>query len=42
LLSIIAVVWPDSGLAVAARDSGITQMFDQALPRFTVAASGMS
>jgi hypothetical protein len=41
LLSIIAVVWPDSGLAVAARDSGITQMFDQALPRFTVAASGM-
>jgi hypothetical protein len=38
LLSIIAVVWPDSGLATAARDSGIRQMFDQALPQFTVAA----
>jgi hypothetical protein len=38
LLSIIAVVWPSSGLAAAARDSGLLQTFDQALPRFTVAA----
>lgn len=33
VLTIIAVVWPDSGLAVAARDSGIGHMFDEALPR---------
>jgi hypothetical protein len=36
LLSIIAVLWPHSGLAAAARDGSITQMFDSALPRFTV------
>jgi hypothetical protein len=38
LLSIVAVLWPDSGLAAAARDSDIRQMLDQALPRFTVTA----
>jgi hypothetical protein len=37
VLSVIAVMWPDSGLAVAARNSDITQMFDAALPRFTMA-----
>jgi hypothetical protein len=39
LLSIVVVVWPGSGLAAAAQDSGISQMVDQALPRFTVAAA---
>jgi hypothetical protein len=36
LLSIIAVIWPSRGLALAARDSDIKQMFDAVLPRFTV------
>jgi hypothetical protein len=36
LLSIVAVLWPHSGIAAAAQDGSITQLFDSALPRFTV------